>query len=98
MTDTARQALGRGRGNTVVPLAELAATTLQWRRDLLAMSRTAPRFLERAIHAERDGQAGRMQRAGSATLLHHTTDEGREGKQAFLEARAPDGSRFRRSW
>jgi naphthoate synthase len=92
----ARQALDMGLVNTVVPLAELEATTLQWCREMLAMSPTALRFLKLAMNADCDGQAGMMQFAGSATLLYYTTDEGREGKEAYLEKRKPDFSRFKR--
>jgi naphthoate synthase len=92
----AAQALDMGLVNTVVPLAELEATTLQWCRETLAMSPTALRFLKLAMNADCDGQAGMMQFAGSATLMYYTTDEGREGKEAFLEKRKPDFSRFKR--
>ncbi|HEX7840902.1 MAG TPA: 1,4-dihydroxy-2-naphthoyl-CoA synthase [Kofleriaceae bacterium] len=92
----AKQALDMGLVNTVVPLAELEATTLQWCREMLAMSPTALRFLKLAMNADCDGQAGMMQFAGSATLMYYTTDEGREGKEAFLAKRKPDFSRFKR--
>jgi naphthoate synthase len=92
----AAQALDMGLVNTVVPLAELEATTIQWCREMLAMSPTALRFLKLAMNADCDGQAGMMQFAGSATLMYYTTDEGREGKEAFLEKRKPDFSRFKR--
>jgi naphthoate synthase len=92
----ARQALDMGLVNTVVPLAELEATTLQWCREMLMLSPTALRFIKMAMNADCDGQAGMMAFAGSATLMYYTTDEGREGKEAFLEKRKPDFSRFKR--
>jgi len=92
----ATQAQDMGLVNTVVPLAELEATTIQWCREMLAMSPTALRFLKMAMNADCDGQAGMMAFAGSATLMYYTTDEGREGKEAFLEKRKPDFSRFKR--
>jgi len=92
----ASEALDMGLVNTVVPLAELEATTLQWCREMLALSPTALRFLKMAMNADCDGQAGMMAFAGSATLMYYTTDEGREGKEAFLEKRKPDFSRFKR--
>ena len=92
----APQALDMGLVNTVVPLAELEATTLTWCREMLALSPTALRFLKMAMNADCDGQAGMMAFAGSATLMYYTTDEGREGKEAFLEKRKPDFSRFKR--
>jgi naphthoate synthase len=92
----AQEALDMGLVNTVVPLAELEATTLQWCREMLQQSPTALRFLKMAMNADCDGQAGMMAFAGSATLMYYTTDEGREGKEAFLEKRPPDFTKFKR--
>lgn len=92
----AQEALEMGLVNTVVPLAELEATTIQWCREMLQHSPTALRFLKMAMNADCDGQAGMMAFAGSATLMYYTTDEGREGKEAFLEKRKPEFSKFKR--
>ena len=92
----AQEALDMGLVNTVVPLAELEATTIQWCREMLEHSPTALRMLKLAMNADCDGQAGLMAVAGSATLMYYTTDEGREGKEAFLEKRPPDFSKFPR--
>jgi naphthoate synthase len=92
----AQQALDMGLVNTVVPLAELEATTIQWCREMLQHSPTALRFLKMAMNADCDGQAGMMAFAGSATLMYYTTDEGREGKEAFLEKRPPEFGKFKR--
>jgi naphthoate synthase len=92
----AKQALEMGLINAVVPLAELEATTLQWAKEMLVQSPTALRFLKMAMNADCDGQAGMMAFAGSATLMYYTTDEGREGKEAFLEKRKPDFGKFPR--
>ena len=92
----AKEALEMGLVNTVVPLAELEATTVQWCREMLQHSPTALRFLKMAMNADCDGQAGMMAFAGSATLMYYTTDEGREGKEAYLEKREPDFTKFKR--
>jgi len=92
----AKEALDMGLVNTVVPLAELEATTIQWCREMLQHSPTALRFLKMAMNADCDGQAGMMAFAGSATLMYYTTDEGREGKEAYLEKREPDFTKFKR--
>jgi naphthoate synthase len=92
----ARAALDMGLVNTVVPLADLETTTIQWCREMLSHSPTALRFLKMAMNADCDGQAGMMAFAGSATLMYYTTDEGREGKEAFLEKRPPDFTKFPR--
>ena len=92
----AQEALDMGLVNTVVPLAELEATTIQWCHEMLQHSPTALRFLKMAMNADCDGQAGMMAFAGSATLMYYTTDEGREGKEAFLEKREPDFTKFKR--
>jgi naphthoate synthase len=92
----AAEALDMGLVNTVVPLAELEATTVQWCREMLVQSPTALRFLKMAMNADCDGQAGMQAFAGSATLLYYLTEEGREGKEAFLEKRPPDFTKFKR--
>jgi naphthoate synthase len=92
----AQDALEMGLVNTVVPLAELEATTIQWCREMLALSPTALRMLKLAMYAECDGPAGMMAFAGSATLMYYTTEEGKEGKEAFLEKRPPNFKKFPR--
>ncbi len=92
----AAQALDMGLVNTVVPLAELETTTVAWCREMLALSPLALRLLKASFNASLDGQAGIQQLAGDATLLYYMTDEGTEGKTAFLEKREPDFDRFTR--
>jgi naphthoate synthase len=93
---TAQEALAMGLVNAVVPVAELEVTTLQWCEEMLALSPLALRLLKASFNAALDGQAGLQQLAGDATLLYYMTDEGTEGKQAFLEKRPPNFSRFPR--
>ncbi len=92
----ARQALEMGLVNAVVPLAELESETVRWCREILSQSPTALRFLKAALNADCDGQAGLQELAGSATLLFYQTEEGQEGRNAFLEKRAPNFGKFRR--
>ncbi len=92
----ASQALAMGLVNTVVPLADLERETVAWCREILANSPTALRFLKAALNADCDGQAGLQELAGSATLLFYQTEEGREGRDAFLEKRVPDFNKFPR--
>jgi naphthoate synthase len=92
----AEEALAMGLVNAVVPLAELESTTVDWCRQMLCLSPTALRVLKAAFNADTDGLAGIQQLAGNATGLFYTTDEAQEGRDAFLEKRAPDFSRFRR--
>jgi naphthoate synthase len=92
----AGEALAMGLVNAVVPLAELEATTLDWCRRMLTLSPTALRVLKAAFNADTDGLAGIQELAGNATGLFYTTDEAQEGRDAFLEKRPPDFSRFRR--
>lgn len=93
---SAQEALDMGLINTVVPLAELEETTVQWCREILEKSPIALRFLKAAFNADTDGLAGIQQLAGDATMLFYMTDEGKEGRNAFLEKRKPDFSRFPR--
>jgi naphthoate synthase len=82
--------------NTVVPLAELETETVKWCREMLAHSPLALRCLKSALTADCDGQMGLLDLAGNATLLYYMSEEGREGKEAFLEKRQPDFSKFPR--
>ena len=92
----AHQALAMGLVNTVVPEARLEDETIAWCREILANSPMALRCLKAALNADCDGQAGLQELAGNATLLFYQTEEGREGKEAFLEKRKPNFARFRR--
>jgi naphthoate synthase len=92
----AQQALAMGLVNTVVPVDRLQDEAVQWAREILALSPTAIRFLKAAFNAETDGLAGIQQLAGDATRLFYMTEEGSEGKTAFLEKRKPDFSKYPR--
>jgi naphthoate synthase len=92
----AKQALDMGLVNTVVPLAELEVETVKWCREILQHSPTAIRLLKSSFNADCDGQAGLQELAGNATLLFYLTEEGKEGKNAFLEKRKPNYKKFRR--
>jgi len=92
----AQQALDMGLVNTVVPLADLEKETIQWCREMLQHSPIAMRCLKAALNADCDGQMGLMDLAGNATMLYYMSEEGKEGKNAFLEKRAPDFSKFPR--
>ena len=92
----AQQALEMGLVNTVVPLADLESTTVQWCHEILAHSPMALRCLKSALNADCDGQMGLLDLAGNATLLYYMSEEAKEGKQAFLEKRKPDFSKFPR--
>ncbi|MFM2172090.1 MAG: 1,4-dihydroxy-2-naphthoyl-CoA synthase [Cyanobacteriota bacterium] len=86
------EALQMGLVNAVVPLAELEAEGIRWAREVLQHSPTAIRCLKAAFNAETDGLAGIQELAGQATHLFYRTAEGQEGRNAFLEKRAPDFS------
>jgi naphthoate synthase len=92
----AQEALDMGLVNKVVPLEQLEAETVQWCREILEKSPIALRFLKSAFNADTDGLAGIQQLAGDATMLYYMTEEGKEGKNAFLEKRKPDFSKFPR--
>jgi naphthoate synthase len=92
----AEEALAMGLVNAVVPLAELEATTIAWCREMLAQSPMALRCLKAAFNAEMDGMAGIQELAGNATLLYYMTEEGQEGRNAYLEKRRPDFAKFPR--
>ncbi len=93
---SAQEALEMGLVNTIVPLERLEEETVCWAREILEKSPTALRFLKAAFNADTDGLAGLQQLAGDSTLLFYMTEEGKEGRNAFLEKRKPDFSRFPR--
>ena len=92
----AHQALEMGLVNRVVPYEQLEAETVQWCREMLANSPLALRCLKAALNADCDGQAGLQELAGNATLLYYLSEEGQEGRNAYLEKRKPDFGKFKR--
>lgn len=92
----AKQALDMGLVNHVVPYEELEAETMRWAREMLQRPPLALRCLKAALNADCDGQIGLLDLAGDATLLYYMSEEAQEGRQAFVEKRAPDYSKFPR--
>ncbi|MGH9066059.1 MAG: 1,4-dihydroxy-2-naphthoyl-CoA synthase, partial [Acidimicrobiales bacterium] len=92
----AAEAHQMGMVNAVVPHAELEAVALEWARRINAKSPTALRMLKYAFNLADDGLVGQQVFAGEATRLAYMTDEAVEGRDAFLEKRAPDWSAFPR--
>ena len=90
----ARTALDWGLVNAVVSLADLEMETIAWCREMLRMSPLALRLLKAGYNAGIDGLAGVQNLAGDATLLYYMTEEAQEGRDAFVEKRDPDFSRF----
>lgn len=90
----AREALEMGLVNQVVPVDRLEAEGIQWAREIMSKSPLAIRCLKSAFNAELDGQSGIQELAGNATLLYYLTQEGSEGKKAFLEKRKPEFHKF----
>jgi naphthoate synthase len=92
----ATEALQMGLVNTVVPLDKLEEETVSWARELLAKSPLALRMLKGALNAVTDGAAGMQQFAGDATLLYYMSEEAQEGRDAYVNKRAPDFAKFPR--
>jgi len=92
----AQQALAMGLVNTVVPLDRLEEETVEWCREMLALSPFALRLSKASFHAHEDGYAGIQQLAHDANLLFYGSDEAREGRDAYKQKRAPDFSKFPR--
>ena len=90
----AREALDMGLVNKVVPLEMLEETTVSWAKKIIQKSPLAIRMLKASFNAELDGQAGIQELAGNATLLYYLSEEAKEGKNAFLEKRDPDWSKY----
>jgi naphthoate synthase len=92
----AQEALQMGLINTVVPLADLESETVTWCREMLAMSPFALRLLKASFNADEDGLAGIQQLAHDTNLLFYMSEEAQEGRDAYLERRKPDFSKFPR--
>jgi naphthoate synthase len=92
----AQQALAMGLINTVVPFDRLEEETVEWCREMLALSPFALRLSKASFHAHEDGYAGIQQLAHDANLLFYGSDEAREGREAYKQKRAPDFSKFPR--
>jgi len=93
---TAHEALAMGLVNAVVPVDRLEDEAIRWAKEILEKSPMAIRVLKAAFNADTDGLAGLQQLAGDATLLYYLSEEAKEGRDAFLQKRKPDFSKFRR--
>lgn len=90
----AKEALDMGLVNRVVPYEQLESETVKWSKEILKNSPLALRLLKSAFNAELDGQTGLQELAGNATLLYYMSEEAQEGRNAFVEKRDPDFSKF----
>ncbi|XP_061991515.1 1,4-dihydroxy-2-naphthoyl-CoA synthase, peroxisomal [Rosa rugosa] len=93
---TAAEAEKMGLVNTVVPLENLEQETVKWCREILRNSPTAIRVLKSSLNAVDDGHAGLQELGGNATLIFYGTEEGNEGKTAYMQRRRPDFTKFPR--
>ncbi len=91
---SAQEAIDMGLVNKVVPLEKLEETYVEWGKKILKKSPLAIRMLKSSLNAELDGQAGIQELAGNATLLYYLSEEAKEGRNAFIEKREPDFSKF----
>ncbi len=84
-----------GMVNKVLPTVEaLEAEGVDWAQEILRKSPIAIRFIKRAMNADMDGQTGLQTLAGDATMLFYMSEEGSEGKNAFLDKRPPDFKQY----
>tara|TARA_B110000305_G_C19360962_1_gene599422 strand:+ start:91 stop:918 length:828 start_codon:yes stop_codon:yes gene_type:complete len=90
----AAEALEMGLVNTVVPIDQLEKEGIKWAGEILEKSPLAIRCLKSAFNADCDGQSGLQELAGNATMLYYLTEEGTEGKEAFLEKRPPNFKKY----
>jgi len=92
----AHEALAMGLVNVVVPYEQLECETVKWCNEILEKSPVAIRCLKASFNADCDGQAGLQELAGLATMLFYQTPEAQEGRDAFVQKRKPDFSKFRK--
>ncbi len=91
---TAREAQAMGMVNEVVAHHRLEEVALEWAAEINGKSPTAQRMSKFAMNLIDDGLVGQQVFAGEATRLAYMTDEAQEGRDAFLEKRPSDFSRF----
>jgi naphthoate synthase len=94
LTYSAQEAFDMGMVNAVVPHADLEDFALGWGAEINKKSPTAMKMLKYGFNLPDDGLVGQQLFAGEATRLAYGTDEAQEGRDAFLEKRKPDWSRF----
>jgi len=87
---SADEAYEMGMVNKVVPIDELEDEGWAWAQEIMDKSPLAIRLIKSAMNADVDGQAGLQELAGNATLLFYMTEQGQEGKNAYLEKRKPN--------
>jgi naphthoate synthase len=92
----AEEALQMGLVNAVVPAADLERETVAWCREMSRLSPLALRLLKASFNAAEDGLTGLQQLAHDATLLFYMTEEGQEGRNAYVERRPPDFGKYPR--
>lgn len=90
----AAEAHEMGLVNKIVPVEALEEEGITWAQEILEKSPIAIRFLKAGFNADLDGQTGLQVLAGDATMLYYMTDEGREGKESFLEKRKPNFQKY----
>ncbi len=90
----AQEALDMGLVNKIVPVEQLEAEGVQWAQEILEKSPIAIRFLKAAMNADCDGQTGLQVLAGDATMLFYMTEEGQEGRDAYVQKREPDFKKY----
>lgn len=91
---SAQEAYEMGMVNAVAPHDELEDTACQWAKEIMQKSPTSIRMLKFAFNLIDDGMVGQQVFAGEATRLAYMTEEAKEGKNAFLEKRKPDFSKY----
>lgn len=91
----AEEALSMGLVNRVVPLEQLEIETVKWCRNIMQKSPTAIACIKAAMNADGDGHGGLSQLAGEATRMFYQSDEGKEGRNAYLQKRSPQFTPYR---
>ena len=91
---SAAEAFEMGMVNKVVPLEQLEDEGWTWAQEILEKSPLAIRLLKSAFNADLDGQAGIQELAGNATLLFYMTEQGQEGRKAYVEKRKPEFRKY----
>ena len=91
---SAEEAFQMGMVNAVVPHAQLEEFALEWAAEINTKSPTAIKMLKYGFNLPDDGLVGQQLFAGEATRLAYGTEEAQEGRDAFVQKRKRNFSRF----
>jgi naphthoate synthase len=91
---SAQDAFDMGMVNLVAPHAQLEEQALDWAAEINTKSPTAIKMLKYGFNLPDEGLVGQQLFAGETTRLAYGTEEAREGRDAFVQKRKRNFTKF----